>query len=552
MAADAKAAEYKMMAEDAEAARMAAVEAQMAADAKAAEYKMMAEEAEAARMAAVEAQMAADTKAADYKKMAEDAEAARMTAVEAQNDAEDKAADYKQQRDNLQAQLEGRDVDSSIDAAKKLNDALMGGGVEAYMDADDDVEAMVRNMAVEPRSVTASIDGELSVSLRHVTIDDNDATPDDDGREAGATLTGYERADVPAEDELDGWRGVILTNDDANAMAVVYSNIVDTTGGRFDNRYSATLSAGVKRYQVDGSGNIPWSDVRRDTTATTITDRGGAGDTEEDVHMFAGSVHNVSGDFSCMGDLTTCVVVTRLSDGRVAAPASGTWRFTPDNPDATISTVIDDEFLTLGWWLNKGDGTQPYYFDAFAAAEGMDMNGDDPTTDTVETVLDVTVVTALQGTAEYEGVAVGKYSILDANADVAEGGHFTASAMLEADFNAATDETADTPNTNGVAITGMIDDFMTGATPRPGWEVELMAGDAADADEGMQNYANLNSGVMGSTEWTMGGAAAPAEGDWMGDVYGGGTNDFPDAMTGTFNASGTIGRISGAFGVEEE
>ena len=53
---------------------------------------------------------------------------------------------------------------------------------------------------------------------------------------------------------------------------------------------------------------------------------------------------------------------------------------------------------------------------------------------------------------------------------------------------------------------------------------------------GMQNYPDLNSGVTGSTEWTMGGAANPATGDWAADVYDGGMNDYPDAMTGTFDA----------------
>ena len=31
--------------------------------------------------------------------------------------------------------------------------------------------------------------------------------------------------------------------------------------------------------------------------------------------------------------------------------------------------------LTFGWWLDKGDGTKPYYFDAFAVADGHDASG---------------------------------------------------------------------------------------------------------------------------------------------------------------------------------
>ena len=48
-----------------------------------------------------------------------------------------------------------------------------------------------------------------------------------------------------------------------------------------------------------------------------------------------------------------------------------------------------------------------------------------------------TDVGPLQGTATYDGAAAGKYTILDADADTAEGGHFTASAMLEANFDVA-------------------------------------------------------------------------------------------------------------------
>ena len=113
-----------MMADDATAA-------QAAADVKAADYKMMADDAETARMAAVEAQTAADAKAAEYKKMADDAETARMAAVEAQKDAEDKAEMYKDRVAELEGEAGDDDTATAVDMAKKLNAALTGGGVEA-------------------------------------------------------------------------------------------------------------------------------------------------------------------------------------------------------------------------------------------------------------------------------------------------------------------------------------------------------------------------------------------------------------------------------------
>ena len=530
------AAETAQMA--AEAAQAAAETAEAAAEAKAAEYKMMADDAETARMAAVEAQTAADAKAADYKKMADDAETARMAAVEAQTAAEDKAKMYKDRVAELEGTAEEGEMETAVDMAKKLNAALMDGGVMPLTTATDDADAMQMIMV---KTLTASTDGVLLVTLRQM-----------DGT-AGKDLDGYDMGDMP--DEIDGWRGVTLTKD--NAMAVVYSDIEDTAGGRFDARYDASLDdERMKRYRLDtttgtdaAAGSIMLSDARLDMELVTVT---GADATAK--HSRMGSVHDVPGTFSCV-NMPACGVLTRQSDGKILVvnPAdAAAWYFMPTDPDGMISTVVDDMYLTFGWWLDRGDGTAPYYFDAFAAATGMSKNGDDPaTTDVVETFEDG-VVGLLQGTATYEGAAVGKYTILDADADAAEGGHFTASAMLEANFDVVSGVDADADNTTGVGISGMIDNFMTGAVARPGWEVELMAGDGEADTEGIQNYSNLNFGVTGSTAWTMGGAANPATGDWAADVYDGGTNDYPDAVTGTFDASGIIGRISGAFGAMEE
>ena len=77
---------------------------------------------------------------------------------------------------------------------------------------------------------------------------------------SGKDLDGYDKANVPEEDEIDGWRGVTLTKD--NAMAVVYSDIEDTAGGRFDARYDASLDdERMKRYRLDTTnGRSRWID----------------------------------------------------------------------------------------------------------------------------------------------------------------------------------------------------------------------------------------------------------------------------------------------------
>ena len=123
--------------------------------------------------------------------------------------------------------------------------------------------------------------------------------------------------------------------------------------------------------------------------------------------------------------------------------------------------------------------------------------------------------------------------------------------MLKANFDA--DGTA-IDDEMGVSISGMIDNFMTGAMSRPGWEVELAPEDTSllPGVQGYEDLAAATAAVMGEAKWSRGGAAMPTMGSWQAMLYGGMTNDFPDAATGTFNASGTTGRISGAFGVMEK
>ena len=461
--------------------------------------------------------------------------------AEAEERAETAEADKKAAEEALaalQGTVDTTDTMTAVDMAKKLNAALMGGGVEAYTNAANPaMQAMVRGMAVEVKELAASMDGVLSVKLRNKQADGS----------AGADLTGYtKKGDMP--DMIAGWRGATLTKD--NAMAVVYTDIEDTAGGRFDGRYDATLDdMRMKRYTLadtaptDGSSKpVLWSDGRLDSGAQlTMT---GTGATVK--NAYPGSVHSVSGMFSCIGG--DCGLLSRLSDGKIDPDSdadSAMWYFMPTDPNAMISTVVDDKYLTFGWWLDKGDGTKSYYFDAFAMGMGTKM---------VRTDLDTAAVTGLQGMATYEGAAAGKYTLLNASEDTAEGGHFTASAMLKANFDAATDEAGAPPNMNGLKVTGMIDNFMTGDMSRPGWQVELTSGDTAPDDPGMQNYADLETAdmVMGSTKWSRGGTAMPGAGSWEAMFYGGMTNDFPDAVAGTFNASSSTGRISGAFGAMEK
>ena len=150
-----------------------------------------------------------------------------------------------------------------------------------------------------------------------------------------------------------------------------------------------------------------------------------------------------------------------------------------------IGTVFDTKYLTFGWWFDKGDGTKPYYFDAFFHAQGIEAP---------VIALDDNGLDELQGKATYEGAAAGKYAILGTTEDTAEGGHFTASAMLTADFdaNAAADTTTAASDMLGANITGTIDGFRTGGTSRAAWKVTFETEDQQTGDAGMQYFNALN------------------------------------------------------------
>ena len=151
--------------------------------------------------------------------------------------------------------------------------------------------------------------------------------------------------------------------------------------------------------------------------------------------------------------------------------------------------------------------------------------------------------------------------------DMYEGGHFTARATLEVDFDVdllPTDGETNVGNDrDGIALSGTIDKFRTGDTPRDDWSVTLMADGTPDdptnaATAGAQPLSflvDVDQGVYTmTTEWSTD-TAQNGVGTWTADWYGGGAV-APTAVTGTFNAhigtvtadAGAVGRLQGAFG----
>ena len=237
------------------------------------------------------------------------------------------------------------------------------------------------------------------------------------------------------------------------------------------------------------------------------------------------------------------------------------WAFVPDE-GASLYTD-DTSHLTFGWWLDKDAGGNPANVRLVSDAVGLGLDRTDEST----------AGSALRGSATYKGAAAGKYAMASATADTYEGGHFTAMATLVVDFDAdllptGADGLAEAGNDrNGIALSGMIDNFMTGDTSRPDWMVKLMADNDINT-AGMQplmtlvdDADNLTAGRGMMTEWSTG-AAAKGTGNWTATWSDGRTGeDITDAVTntahpmavrGTFGASiGAAARLEGAFGANK-
>ena len=465
---------------------------------------MMAEEANTAKMAADQAKMVAET--------------AKMVAETAKMEAEAERDKYKMMLTDLQGEIDTDDADEMSAAAKAL-----------------------LTKALAPANVMMAAAGAVTVKVA-----DGELKPE---------VADYTLGDMP--DMIEGWMGATLMNKDGNTI-VVYSDRGALGGTMFLDAYTGMIVDGTREYTIDidvtnsadpaASGQIHWQHVRRTDTSVGPGLKPGSS-------MFEGSVMGVPGAFSCSG---TCVAPPRHTDGTIDPTetdvSTSMWMFVPDDPNARIAGA-DSEYLTFGWWLMKDAAGMPESLQLIANAMNA-MGIDVRTADTGGE--------DLRGTATYKGAAAGKYAIASTTDQSYEGGHFTAMATIEADFDVDNTPGDAANDREGIMLSGMIDNFMTGDVSRPDWMVKLMAdgnvpsdGVATDENRGLQPVADLatdleDAATKLSTEWTVG-TAQVGDGDWVPTFSGTETGTgHPKAVTGTFDASlGAASRLQGAFGANK-
>jgi len=307
-----------------------------------------------------------------------------------------------------------------------------------------------------------------------------------------------------------------------------YKYPLDSKGFLTHANASGTFGAGTDGVFVPGEGFMPGmvelTDVTRTAGTETFEVEDGLAIIEE-----PGSYHGVSGTYRCTPAPSAPCTATPLGQGKGFMLSSDTWMFKPTDRTARVTNMPDSMYASFGWWMHvKADGT-PAVVSAF-----HDYRGTKPAA--------LTNINMLQGTAKYEGAAVGQYALTSARGDLSlnESGHFTATATLNVDF--------DTSSGAG-DISGTINGFKVGDNGDDrDWSVELKKTDL------MTSGATSTSTPM-KTVWTIGEDAADEDGSWSGRLRNdtdSGDGDVPEIVTGTFYSKyGSDGKMVGAFGATQ-
>ena len=359
-----------------------------------------------------------------------------------------------------------------------------------------------------------------------VTIGDGTNVP----TAVSATLSEDKKMMVPAN---HGWAGKRYADPAGGDMyeAYVYSNVEPAKQGRKFGSAAAVTDAGAFEYQLT-SGALPSASFEASRVAFKgVTRTAGT----EPFHLpdpnpgsatvinIPGSYHGVSGTYNCTPAVAAdgCSAAVAATGGFTVS-AGDTWTFTPSDANARVMSMMDMDYASYGWWIRKAANDGPFTASAFVDEKGTSGLASG--------------LNALNGKATYMGGAAGKYALASSTGGTNDAGHFTARAMLEANFtaNTGTDTTTN-------AITGTLDNFM-GADGQPrDWSVKLNGSPIGDTGA-------IGATMMG-TVWTIGDDAAAKSGQWSGNLRENGTDGVPRVVTGTFYSEyGTAGKMVGGFG----
>ena len=278
----------------------------------------------------------------------------------------------------------------------------------------------------------------------------------------------------------------------------LYTNIQSPSGKAFWKKYGA---------MVDIRTPAVLSLAKSSSTTRTT---GASGEEET---TLSGTFDGVGGTFSCDGVGTACTV-TKSTDAQTRnqfTAVAGVWTFKPSTSGlrARVPATQDSEYLYFGIWeFQPNDATDLTDLHEFKWIRGGDTNTDDPD-DAVVAMDAIDNLGSLEGTAKFNGSAIGKYVLRNQVGQDDKIGTFTAKASFTADFDAS-------PNNK---LDGRITDFREGGSSLAGWTVYLGGSENEAAD--------INALVAsGEAHASIGGVTA--EGAWNATLYGSDNPGFVD------------------------
>ena len=227
-----------------------------------------------------------------------------------------------------------------------------------------------------------------------------------------------------------------------------------------------------------------------------------------DATKFRGMFDGASGDFQCTG---TCSV-RYTGAGYLFGPGQ-TWTFRTLNTETV--NVPDKDFMYFGWWRQKMNGSGAFSYGTFSSQVRTQAAG--------------TEFNALEGSATYEGTAIGQYAIHQPLGTQSNHGEFKATARFTADF---------TDN----KLSGSVFGFDFGFDVSPGWSLTLKERDMAGGEV---------TRTDDTVSWTIDGN--PQDGGGWSGLFHSEISEYdghiPDGLTGEFDAAySDVGALRGAYG----
>ena len=432
--------------------------------------------AEAARIKAEEEKATADAEKAaalERERLAEEEQERQRQLAE---DALLAAEAAKREQDRLKAEAEAARLKA---LQLESNDALAGLGGTA-LSPDPTVDPKYRAPAlVRTNDVTFTSPSGSSAGKWYVTTASNQGPITDD------TIVVYSDVGAPKQIPIGGHEDYGTSFTDPESP----SNFLE-------------IAIGQAHKDLIKSSRFPTTASQTFTVIPSNIDTGD--DNANDATKFRGTFDGASGDFQCSG---TCSV--RYTGAGYLFGSGQTWTFRTTN--SAKVRVPDKDFMYFGWWRRKTNESGAFSYGTFSSQE--------------RTAADGTEFNALEGSATYEGPAIGQYAIYQPLGTQSNHGEFKATARFMANF---------TDN----KLSGSVFGFDVS----PGWSLTLKESDMVGGQV---------TRTADTVSWTIDGNPQDG-GGWSGVfhseilVYDG---HPPDGLTGEFDAVySDVGSLRGAYG----